>query len=288
MEQLARRPIVVVMEATSLISAFECMNNINGNVTIFLFDKHGFKTYTITDPSQDSTTPKKKKASVVHKREVSQFNGIFASEWLSRYYYDETLGHTYAGSVNTDMFLSIMKNLKKEVLEFSVNLCDDGEMDKIHMRVPKGEGEKYINFDSSIDQVKYIDPLTKYYSNVEPIAKPFNKTFQLTCSGIRQTKCTSVRFVMNTDNSKLSIILLSDGDNVISRETLSHANEPDADTDTLTSIEVPADCWITKVAKLSNNACTQIYMSEDRRIPLIFKTHIGAQGYAICSIRMVK
>jgi hypothetical protein len=281
----SHRQIVVSMEATSLISAFESMKHINGNVTVISFDKDGFKTYTTTETNQDST-PSKKKVSSVQKREVSQFNGIFSSEWLGSYYYDPKLGKSYTGSVNTTQFMSTMKNLKKEILDFSVNRSTDGTTDKIHIKVPKGSGEKYVDFDTSIDQVKYIDLFNKYYANVDPIAKPFNKTFQTTCSGIRQTNCSRLRFNMNIDKNTLGIVALNDGDTVLSRETLSHNNEPDDDNDTIVSIEVPADCWIIKVPKLSVNACTHIYMSEEKRAPLLFKTHIGAQGFAICSIRM--
>ena len=281
----SKKCIMVAMEATSLIAAFECMSNINGNVTIIEFDKCGFRTYTTTDTSQKST-PSKKNASSVQKREVSQFNGIFSSEWLGHYYYSDKLPKRYTGSVDTTGFMDIMKNLKKDTLDFYVVKGEDGNLDKIHMKVAKGSGEKYINFDTNIDQITYVDAFNKYYANSEPIAKPFNKTFQSTCSGVRQTKCTSLKFNMNVDKNTLAIVLLNDGENVISRETLCYDNTPDDESDTMLSIEVPAKCWVIKIPKLSVNACTHIYMSTEKRAPLLFKTHIGSQGFAVCSIRM--
>lgn len=282
-----QRPIVVAMEATSIISAFELMNHINGNMTTIEFDKNGFKTYTTTDSSKDSTASKKKGSSS-RKREVSQFMGVFSREWLGYYKYDESIGKSYVGTVSTKEFTAIVKNIKKEILEFSVNVSEGDDLDKIHVKVPKGTGEKYIDFDTKIASVKHVDPFAKYYSNSEPIAKPFNKIFQSTCSGIRQTNCTSLKFNMNVDKETLSILLLNNGDNVISRETLSHEGKQEEVTDTIISVEVPADCWIIKVPKLSTNSCTHMYMSEDPKVPLLFKTHIGTQGFAICCIRMVK
>lgn len=276
------------MESTSFIAAFELMNHINGNVTIMSFNKDGFKTYTTTESGQESTNKKTKKTSITQGREVSQFNCIFSREWLGNYHYGTDLDDTYTGSVITKKFMLSMKSLKKEILEFVIYVSPLGENDGIRVQVPKTTGEKRIQFDTDIEALKYVDLFDKYYCNADPIAKPFNKTFQATCASIKHNACTRVTFRMNLDKSTLAAVLFVDDDSEFSTEYLSYNSDKDEKRDTVVDIEVPADSWITKIPKLSLGACTHIYMSNEKRAPLLFKTHIGSQGYAICSIRMMR
>lgn len=281
------RYIRVSMSCDSFMAALESMTHINGNSTDMTFTKDGFSTHTKTVPGQESTNPKK--ASLADIRESNQMFCKYPSEWLRHYEYDDDLGDVYSGQVSTSDLFNSVKNLKKQVLEFDIEVANDGSSSGLRIQVQKTTGSKTIKFNSQNSPTKYIDVYAKYCANKEAAAKPCNSVLKDIWSGIKHNSCTGINLKLNHTKSTLTVTLPIPQDPEFSFYYLSwNTGNGVEETDVVREIKLPTKSVITKTHKMSPNGITQIFISPETMEPIVLKTNIGNQGICVVSIAIRK
>lgn len=284
--------IRVKLDSSSAKPAFEVLDTIDETVR-FTFKSEGFSVSCATQAKKKSNKSSAKAAAKNNKL-PTQADYNFIKEYMSRYTYrvnhsDGEPREEYSVDAEIKPLLNHLKSLKKNNLNFKINVSADGEPGNMIIMLPGIE--KYVPLKCVDDRPKYVNQYLKHFKGVPPTIIISSAAF---LAGVTNAKRSSneIEFRRNERTSRACLCCWKDGDDTpVETHQLDNADSDSSyergneDDEILTrSFNIVNNPWAAKLAKLNDNGVIQIYMSPEPKTPLILKTHIGSQGTAIFSV----